>query len=447
MTSTTKTVVASSIAAATIATGVYFSVQGDGDNAIDWSSIVPNLEEYLPQLPNTGGYAVLPKFDTLLEETLPSNYLSDVSKPEVFSSDCVVIDYLFTENNNNVVKMVLNHKSLGEIIINVPIEDYDLEFEKNAEKNRKIQAYFSDKRNIAYDYKIFSNKHLSDWFKIYENYKNNKFETIPLKKSFRMISEVKLPKNQEQLNILNENLTYYKSRGYDSVLVTFDGNEDSQQLSYLAGYIKSKGFRVFFAYSGEESHNQSVFIDPQLLKNQLSALAKYSEGFLIAWRRTSVHLFKQDIQYMNYAIECVRNANKNCLILGEVYYGNTSEHPEEKKYGFGENLPICASATTVCNFGTININADAVVKHLIPNIMGGKIEQIPVVVGQRAYYLTTNRNNLSQEENQTIKEKIEKRFIKAGCKGTITLHGDGRDNIKNFGVSNNMSEIIYSKLK
>lgn len=460
MTSTTKTVVASSVAAATIATGVYFVATDQEDNSIDWNSLVPNIEEYLPPLPTTGGYAVLPEFNTLIEETLPNNYLLNVSNEAIEDTKYieytenniltidsqVKVDYLFPQNSD-VVKIVLNHKTLGEIIVDVPFENYDLELEKNAEKNRKIQAYFSDKRNVDNDYNIFSNQYLNDWFKIYENYKNNKFETIPLKNSFRMISEVKLPRNKEQLNILNENLAYYKTRGYDSVLVTFDGNEDSQQLSYLVQYIKSKGFRVFFAYGGEESLNQSVFIDPQLLKNQLSALAKYSEGFLIAWRRTSVHLFKQDVQYMNYIIECVRNSNKNCLIFGEVYYGNTANYPKENKYGFDNNLPECASAATICNFGTNQINAEAVVKYLIPKVLGKNISQIPIVVGQRAYYLTTNRNNLSQNENQKIKEKIEKRFIKAGCKGTITLHGDGRDNIKNFGISNNMSEIIYSKLK
>lgn len=425
MTKTTKTVVASSVVAATIATGVYFATP-DKDNTIDWDSIVPNIEEYMPVIPDTGEYALFPKIDPLFEQTLPNDYLLQTSAIGTVEGQQIQIESLFPINNADVC---------------------DLEFEKNAKKNEKIQAYFSDKRNILYDYKIFSNKYLNDWFVIYENYKNNKFETIPLKNSFRMISEVKLPKNQEQLNILNENLAYYKSRRYDSVLVTFDGNEDSEQLSYLVQYIKSKGFRVFFAYSGEESHNQSVFIDPQLLKNQLSALAKYSEGFLIAWRRTSVHLFKQDVQYMNYVIECVRNANKNCLIFGEVYYGNTSKYSEEGKYGLGTNLPDCASATTICNFGTSYIKAEAVVKHLIPNAIGKKIEQIPVIIGQRAYYLTTNRNNLSQEDNQRIKERIERRFKKAGCKGTITLHGDGRDDIKKYDYSNNLSEIIYSKLK
>jgi hypothetical protein len=86
------------------------------------------------------------------------------------------------------------------------------------------------------------------------------------------------------------------------------------------------------------------------------------------------------------------------------------------------------------------------VTKIIPSKIGN-VPQVGVVLGDKPYYLTTHRNNLTQEENQKIKENLEDRFVKAGCKSTITLHGDGHDDFEKYGISNNMSETIYSSLK
>ena len=66
---------------------------------------------------------------------------------------------------------------------------------------------------------------------------------------------------------------------------------------------------------------------------------------------------------------------------------------------------------------------------------------VAVVTGQKPYYLTDDPNRFSQEVNQQIKERIEAKFVAAGCRGTVTLQDDGRHL-----SSNNMSETLYSSL-
>jgi hypothetical protein len=320
-------------------------------------------------------------------------------------------------------------------------------FDKLIEKQKKLSTLFKDKRNIEYETNFLFKKHIDKWIDIYDTYKVKNFYKIPLQKEFRMITEVKLPKTSKQFEILEKNLAYYKSRGYDSVLIAFDGSENPSDLNKLVKYIRYKGFRSFFAFGGEENLNVSVFVNPETLKKQLQSLAQYSEGFLLGWRRTSAHLLEQDIQYMNYMSECVRIANKNCLIFGEIYYGNTAKYPHEGKWGFGYNLPNYASGVVVCNFGYESVNAEGVVKYIVPSKIGNKYHQIAVITGQKPYYLTDNRNNLSQEENQKIKENLELRFKNAGCKGTITLHDDGRNGVGRYHINNNLSETIYTSLK
>jgi hypothetical protein len=218
-------------------------------------------------------------------------------------------------------------------------------------------------------------------------------------------------------------------------------------LSNLVKFIRYKGFRTYFAFGGDENLYVSVFVNPNKLKKQLQSLAEYSEGFLIGWRRTSAHLLEQDIQYMNYMTECIRDVNKNCLIFGEIYYGNTAKYHEKNKWGFGYNLPNYASGVVICNFGYDSVNAESVVKYIIPSKIGNKYEQIAIITGQIPYYLTVNKNNLTQEQNQKIKENLELKFKKAGCKGTITLHDDGRNGIGGYRINNNLSETIFTSLK
>ena len=425
MNSTTKTVVASTTAALAIATGVFVATYKSNE-PIDWNSIIPNINQYSPEYPNLN-----------LETNLNVVDLN-------LGFDQFVSDEIKLEIKTNIYKNEDYEKYIGE---KLNIVDVEQGLSKAREIITKAKLYFKDERNVESDKLIANNEFMEKWFEIYNNYKNKSFDKIPLNNEFRMISEIKLPKNREQFDILEKNLEYYKSRGYNSVLISFNGGENHQELSNLVKYIRYKGFRSYFTFGGEESLYVSVFVNPDKLKKQLQSLAEYSEGFILGWRRTSSHLFEQDIQYMNYMTDCVRSVNKNCLIIGEVYYGNTAKYPHQYKYGFGYNLPNYASATLIVNFGFSAVKADSVVKEIIPEKIGNSYNQIAVVVGTNPYFLTKYKNNLTQEENQKEKEKLELKFKNAGCKGTITFHDDGSDGIYNKKINNNLSEIIYTSLK
>ncbi len=148
---------------------------------------------------------------------------------------------------------------------------------------------------------------------------------------------------------------------------------------------------------------------------------------------------------MNYQASCVREKNPNILIIGEIYYGNTAEYSEEEKWGFGINLPSYASGCMIVNFGFLSTDIKSIVRTLIPSKIGN-IDLFGVVIGQTPYYLTERKNNLGQEKNQEIKERIESKFIKAGCKGTITFQNDGSYGFDKK-LNNNLSNTVYTELK
>lgn len=433
----------SAVAAVAAAAGIYLGVTGEGDsigstignalgitkarttavdNTINWEELIPNIDSYLPTLPTI-----------------------NVPTVEIATVD---LDAYLSPEATKVPTIELSTPEIEEITITVPKAEYDFNESilKSMEKMKTLQAVFKDQRRIQHDRTVLSNEYVDAWLKIYSDYANYSTKKIAMTKPFRMISEVMLPKNTAGFSTLRTNLEYYKSRGYDSALVVFDGSESATDLRNLAKYVRYYGLDCYFAFGGEESLNVSIFADPVKLKAQLGALAEYSSGFIVGWRSTSAHLLEQDAAYTNYLVSYVREANPNCLIFGEVYYGNTATYPHANQWGFGFNLPSYSSAVMICNFGFSSVNVEAVVKKLIPSKVGN-MDQVAVITGHKPYYLTSHRNGLSQEVNQEIKEKLEKKFIAAGCKGTITLHDDGKNGIGGYRINNNLSETVYTDLK
>ena len=426
-TNTTK-ILTSAVAAVTVATGVYIGVESyssdSEDFKIDWSEYIPDISSYIPALPTVE--------------------IPDVS---------VDVDSITKIDMNSILngtsKETVSKEELDKLIsVTIPvIEKYDFNKNilQNIERMQKLQKYFRDQRSINYDEKTLDNVNVDKWISIYENYKDVSYEKIKLKKQYRMISEILLPKSKQEMEILKTNLDYYKGRGYDSVLIVFDGTEKPDDLKNLSKYVRYQSFEYFFAFSGNENLRITIFVDPELLKDQLQALSEYGSGMLTGWRRTSAHLLLQDDAYMNYFVKCVREKNPSIPIIGEAYYGNTAEYHEAGNWGFGINMPKCSSTCMIVNFGFSSTDIKSIVKKLIPAKVGN-YDLIGVVVGQNPYYLTEYPNKLGQMKNQEIKEKIESKFLKAGCKGTITLHDDGKHGFDKK-PNNNLSNTVYTELK
>lgn len=214
---------------------------------------------------------------------------------------------------------------------------------------------FVDKRNIQYDKTMNLNSAvLGEWLKIYEQYKKiTPIKYIPVNKPFRMISAVIPPKNTKQLDILTTNLKYYKSIGYDSVLVVFMSDNTVEDVVNTIKYIKQYcEMNVWLAYgAGDMQLSVSVWMDPQQYTEILTNAAPYLTGYINSWFRTSSHLWEQDLAFMNYTNTILRNANANLPIVGELYFGNNHKNDTITDFGWITNLFPNASGVMIMNFG------------------------------------------------------------------------------------------------
>ena len=425
-------VAASTVAAASVGVGVFVATMDDtqqtaaGRQAIDWSLYLPDLDNYLPAMPTVAVPDMTPPAIALPDTAAPAAAIPDAETPD---AEVPTI----TAPEIERITLTLPATGAGEISAAVLTA---------ARRMAALQELCRDRRSVAHDRSIASNESMDRWTQIYRDFAGVVCTKVPpaVRAPVRMISEVMLPKNAGQFATLRENLEYYRTRGYNAVLVTFDGSEAPSDLRNLVKYLRYLNWEVWFAFSGPERLDASVFVDPARLKDQLAALAEYSAGMILGWRRTSAHLLLQDASFMNYLSSCAREANPGLMILGEAYYGNTAEHPHEGQWGWGVNLPAYASGAVLCNFGYINVDAEAVCRKLAPAEIG-RVPLFAVVVGQKPYYLTADPNGFSQEVNQAIKERIEAKFVAAGCRGTVTLQDDGRHL-----SSNNLSETLYRSL-
>lgn len=286
------------------------------------------------------------------------------------------------------------------------------------------KTLFKDQRGIMYDKTVsIDNAALAGWIQIYQRNEAYSLEYVKLPPGLRMIAEIHYPIDAA---VLDKNLEYYADQGYNAVLITFGygGDETLGGLMDLASYVKSKGMRAWFAYAGPESLTHSVFMEPSEYARWLSRLAAVCDGFLLGWRRTSVHLFEQDAQYIAATLKAVRAGNPAIPVLGEAYFGQTASSNEQTRH-LTYNVPANASGVMIAGLGYNGVAVETCLESLLAKVRD--MTRIALITGDKPYYATRNDNRLGFEENRKIKAALEARWIKAGCTGTITLHGDGSD--------------------
>ena len=437
-----KTVSAAVAAAAAISAGVYFTTQESSNEessyTINWEEYLPNIDNYVPNIKS-----YVPDLDLILP-TLPD---TQVSVPDIGYSNLPNIEDPDTEMKS-IIASAADVPSTSVTGVDIPQTAYDMEVINRAHNRyMEVSQMIRDKRRFKYDMSAAVNESIDKWIDIYKTYPTKAIKKVAIgNKQFRMIAEVQVPRSSDQFEILRDNLAYYKTRGYDSVLVVFDGSEQPSDLRNMVKYLRSLGWTVWFAFSGKESLRVSIFVDPDLFKSQLEAVAEFSEGMLLGWRSTSAHLFDQDPQYTAYMVECARISNPRLKILGEIYYGNTHKYPEAHKYGWGINVPDYSSGAILFNFGFGMVDAYYITHELIPKKVG-TMPYVCVVLGWTPYYLTKTNVGRTQEENQKLKERIERSFLENGCVGIITTHDDCSNNIERNKINTNLSETPYTILK
>lgn len=291
---------------------------------------------------------------------------------------------------------------------------------------QKIQKkLFRDQRNLIYDPAVgIDSASWTKWLRIYQSdeYKNYSPEYVELKKGLRIINEVKCPENTEQFQRMSENIKYYMSRGYNSVLVTFTTGETLYRLSDTIDYLKSLGLTVIIAYAGRENLNESLFRDPDTLAKFLRELGAKSDALLLGWRRTSLHLFLPDRRWTNFLIKNARSQNARLAVIGMSYFGETAE----KQLGVTYDVPENCSAVLVVGCGYPRASRKTVLKKLFPEILDHP-HKIGLVVGERPYFDSLHDTGKTKHRNDQIKRRIELRLLQAGCDSTMTYSGDGSD--------------------
>ena len=300
---------------------------------------------------------------------------------------------------------------------------------------------FRDQRTFFYDMNADSgNQAFAEWRQVYKTQQNYTAEYVPLQQGLRMVAEVRLPCDTK---VLDDNIAYYKGKGYNSILITFDGSEEPWQLANLADRITASGLRPWYAFGGDEDLKLSVWIRPAKLRQIVAALAARCDGTLLHWRRTSQHLFLPDRAFVDFLISCGREINPRLQILGEGYFGETSA--SVGKFAVTTSVPDNSSGVALLNVGFSCYDPQKVFDKLFPMLKN--TPKVAVILGEAPYYATKFRNNLDFEQNWEIKRRVEEKFIKAGAVGTITLHGDGSNGLYDRKHTDNLGHTVRDNQK
>ena len=318
-----------------------------------------------------------------------------------------------------------------------------------------LDGLMLDKRNAfqSRELQFYSNKILQKWVEIYQN-EWGPVARVELPAGVRMIAEVRMPQNERQAGILEENIRYRKMQKFNAVLMTFDGTEELDDLTALADWLREQNLRVWFAFGGREELNVPVFIDPERLARYIQALASHADGFLTQWRRTSSHLFIQDQPYMDYLACWARLGNPGIPVVGEAYFGETAEIGGSHDWvipfgcnrdGIRQNLLFRmakgGSGYLVVNLSTANIDVESVMKTLLNQF---PLPKYILITGPSVYFLTTHRTRNAYEQDLKAIDRIADRWLKAGCRGVIITHGDGHESGR---ITDNMSVMSHTEIK
>ena len=315
-----------------------------------------------------------------------------------------------------------------------------------------IESLVFDKRNVFWN-SGFTKDELEIYKQWIEIYKQN-WElpiTGSLPTNMKMIAEIRMPQDKSQAEILEKNLNIRKNQGFDSVLVTFDGSENPEDLATLANYLKVDcGWKVWFAFGGKDDLNVKTYLYPEDLKKQLYYLGKICDGYLSHWRRTSSHLFIQDQVYMDFLAQCVKLANPQIPVLGEIYFGETYESNETPQWiqhwGYSElgykqsfvwRKPTCANGWLIVNLGGPRINLEGIKTTILDK---DKLPKAVLLTGPGINYLSSNKLIFSREIIQNSINKQMGKWKKLGINLFIVTHGDGNETAMS---SDNLSTTLY----
>lgn len=295
-----------------------------------------------------------------------------------------------------------------------------------------VEATFPDKDNREWHgYSDEQLKAFAAWIDIYRAYDSStaaKPAVVKMPSGVRMISFAQRPETPENAQILRHNIEYYKSCGYNAILVALnDITHLNEDLAFIRELRVNYGLRVWAAYapSGEGVNAPPTFLPPDAYSVFLRTIAPELDGWLLAYRRTGVHLFAMDPPYIDFVVRNLRKGNAALPILGEFYYGYNYRFRSDHTAYWSGNTFAEASADAVQNRGYLSVDPATVLRRMSK-------PAVIFVQGPRPLWIETTK--LSFAAAQKAKVRIEKAWLTAGALGTITEHGDGlhKNNMAEF---------------
>lgn len=241
--------------------------------------------------------------------------------------------------------------------------------------------------------------------------------------------EVWTPQNEEQqLNLMLE-LQYIKKKGYDGVVIVWDGISDYKKLVDIQKKILKKGFKLWLAFSTTKMDriDKTSFVQPQYFAEGLQQLAKQSDAFLMGWRRTSIHLNQQLEQWQNYTMSALRKGNPNIGFIGQVYLGYNGTH-KPHEYHLYANYRDNYNAILAVNFGYLGMQPKYALSQIKKAIKNKKNVQYVILVQQSTNYYNAKQTKFKQKSKQhyfRINQLIQRRFLNHGFSAVISVAGNG----------------------
>lgn len=286
----------------------------------------------------------------------------------------------------------------------------------------------------------YQRTNLKKWLEIYKKYKPAEIKPVDVPSGIRMIAQAEVPSNEAERRILQKNLEFYKSNGYNAVLFRLDDLNTMDRAIETVRMIRSMGLAVWGFYSNGYYIHGVSFPDPDQLRTALRKIAPELSGWLLGRGRTSVHLFTQDPAYMQFVCCALRSGNPKILLVGELYYGYNYVRRHDTALYWTYNDHPGTSAVAIHNRGFLGVDPRTVIRKA-----SGKAV-FAVIAGPKKEYL---RMQISFERQLEIKKKLEKAYIAAGAAGTITEHTDGNEISRRSDrstINNNLSQTIYSEV-
>ena len=308
-------------------------------------------------------------------------------------------------------------------IILQTISRLDGDVPKIQQLQRVLAATMKDQRMLEYDRTLsIYNEALTAWLEIYSKPLPEPIAYIPLPRGIRMIAELRSSDHAAA------NLAFYRKQGYNACLITIDGTESISKVLQLVNLVRAADMAAWIAWAGPERLEWSIYQDPAKISRLLKVAAPLCKGYMVAWRRTSAHLVAQDAPYIEYLVQQVRSANPAIYVVGESYYGQTWEnlpHVNRRGWEARDNVPRNQSGILIAGIATQGYAVEAMLRSTFARWVA--TPRLAMVLGDRAYYASSNSTGRSFLSNLRIKQQLEHRFLRAGCVGTVTIHGDGSD--------------------